>query len=112
MKRITLTLAAITALAFVGFDSQRAEAAHGFRGFGVHLGGPNFHVDVGNPHGYGWGRTHVVRRRSPVHYDWHNTSHYDYIPAHAVPHGNHIDYVPGRVQYHREGHWDRHRGFH
>jgi hypothetical protein len=37
---------------------------------------------------------------------WHDTSHFDYYPGGYVPHGNHLDYVPGHSAYHRDGHWD------
>ena len=112
MKKITLSLAAVAALVLFGLDTQSAEAGHGYRGVGFHFAGPFLHIDVGNPHGYSCNRTHVARRHAPAHVDWHDTSHYDYIPPHAVRHGNHIDYVPGRMQFHREGHWDVHRGHH
>jgi len=110
MKKITLSLAVVAAFALVGLDTQCAEAAHGFRSYGVHYAGPGFHIDVGNPHGYRWGRTHIARHHVRSHLDWHDTSHFDYVPAHSVRHGNHYDYVPARVQYHRTGHWDRHYG--
>lgn len=37
---------------------------------------------------------------------WHDTSHFDYHPAHLQRHGNHFDYVPGHYDFHRSGHWD------
>jgi hypothetical protein len=37
---------------------------------------------------------------------WHDTTHYDYHPGQVVPHGNHLDYVPGHYDLHRSGHWD------
>ncbi len=112
MKKMTLSLAAVAALVFVGFDTKSAEAAHGFGGFGFHYGGPLFHVDVGNPHGFSRVRSHRVSHHTPAHYDWHDTSHFDYVPARNVRHGNHYDYVPARVEYHETGHWDRHHGGH
>ena len=126
MKKLTITIAAVVAVAFFTLDTKRAEAVHGFSTFGLHFGGPNFHLDVGNPHGYRGrhvaarphvryghpGRAYVAKRPCPSRYRWHDTSHWDYIPSHYVPHGNHVDYVPGRMVYHREGHWDRHHGRH
>jgi hypothetical protein len=36
---------------------------------------------------------------------FHNTSHYDYHPAHLQQHGNHFHYVPGHYDYHQTGHY-------
>lgn len=108
MKKITLSLAVIAALAFLCLETKSAEAAHGNRGAGLHYGGPFFHIDIGNPHRYGRRQAHVARRYAPVHRDWHNTGHFDYVPPRSVPHYNHYDYAPGRVQYHQTGHWDSH----
>ena len=124
MNKITLSLAVLATMAFVAIDSNTAQAAHGFRGFGLHFGGRNVHLDIGNPHGNHHGyhhRSNVVYRtsrnyhpghRARYHYDWHDTSHFDYIPGGYVRHGNHLDYVPGRYVYHQEGHYDKHRGSH
>ena len=30
--------------------------------------------------------------------------HYDYHPPSLVPHGNHLDYVPGHYDFHHRGH--------
>lgn len=30
--------------------------------------------------------------------------HYDYHPPSLVPHGNHLDYVPGHYDFHHNGH--------
>lgn len=112
MRKITLSLAALAALVWLGIDTGAAEAAHGYGGFGVHIGGRNVHLDIGNPHG-GFGyRGYRSFYRAPAHYDWHDTSHYDYHPPSYVPHRNHYDFVPGHYDFHRTGHWDRHRGFH
>ena len=107
MKTLTIALAAVATLALVGADSN---AAHGYGGFGIHIGGRNVHLDIGRPHGY---RSHNVyrTRQSAHHYDWHDTSHVDYHPASYQRHYNHYDYVPGHLDYHQTGHWDRHRGY-
>ena len=117
MKTFTIALAAVTTLALVSADSKPAHAAHGYGGFGLHIGGRNVHLDIGRPHGY---RTHAVHRRHGVHrprhtgyhYDWHDTSHYDWHPGEYRWHYNHFDYVPGHWDFHRTGHWDRHRNGH
>ena len=109
MKKLTIALAAVATLALVNADSNSAEAAHGYGGFGIHLGGRNVHLDIGNPHGY---RSHYRHRgRQSHHYDWHDTSHYDYHPGGYQRHNNHYDYVPGHWDYHQTGHWDRHRNY-
>ncbi len=36
---------------------------------------------------------------------YHNTSHWDYHPTQVVPHGNHLDVIPGHYDYHRTGHF-------
>lgn len=130
MNKITLGLATVGALLFVGIETSSAEAAHGSSSFGLHIGGRNLQLSVGsanapaypryeqvayrrsysNPRWYGYGN----HRTSG--YRWHDTSHWDYVPGRYVPHGNHCDYVPGRQVWHRDGHWDRadrgHRGGH
>ncbi len=118
MNKITLSFAALAALAFVGFDTNTAQAAHGFGGFGLHFGGRNVHFDIGNPHGYRnqvnyrTTRTYRPQYQTRSHYDWHDTSHYDYHPGGYVRHGNHVDYQRGHYDYHQQGHYDRHSGGH
>lgn len=34
---------------------------------------------------------------------WNNQGHYDYHPTTVVPHGNHLDVVPGHYDYHQNG---------
>lgn len=36
---------------------------------------------------------------------YHDTSHYDYIPGGYVRHRGHYDYVPGRTVLHQSGHY-------
>ncbi len=43
---------------------------------------------------------------SPPVTQWHDTSHYDYHPGYAIPHGDHVDVVPGHYDYHPSGHYD------
>ncbi len=123
MNKITLSLAALAALLMVGLDGPSAQAAHGFGGFGIHLGGRNVHLDIGNPHGRHYQpQRQVTYRRSysnprwygssAGHYDYHDTSHYDYHPGGYVRHGNHLDYQRGHYDFHQQGHYDRHHGGH
>lgn len=123
MRKITLGAAALAAVLMLSLDTGAAQAAHGF---GLHFGGRNVHLDIGNPHGYRHGRQVAYRRpysnprwyghnnvyRGRPHLDWHDTSHFDYVPGGYVRHNNHYDYVPGRHVWHREGHWDVHHGRH
>jgi len=121
-KIVKVGAVALATMMFVGIDSKPAQAQFGFGGFGIHLGGRNVHVDIGNPHGYrssygrqsNYGRSYQRYQayRAPAHLDWHDTSHVDYIPGGYVRHRNHYDYVPGRHVIHREGHYDVHRGGH
>lgn len=37
---------------------------------------------------------------------WHDTSHFDYYPGSYVPHGDHLDYIPGHSAFHQDGHLD------
>ncbi|MCA9072972.1 MAG: hypothetical protein KDA84_28810 [Planctomycetaceae bacterium] len=50
-----------------------------------------------NRRGYGGG-----------HYDYHDTTHFDYHPPTIIRHGNHFDVTPGHYDLHRSGHYDRH----
>ena len=120
MNKLSFGLAALSAMALVTMDTSAAQAAHTYRGFGLHIGGRNVHLDIGNPHGrrsrsrvvYRTSRAYVPSHRTRYHYDWHDTSHWDYHPGEFVRHGNHYDYIPGHYDWHQEGHWDRHRGSH
>ena len=113
MKKL-LAIAVIAASAMLVSGGEEARAQ------GIHIGGRGVHIDVGRPHGRrygghsfyhsgyghrggwsGWGG-----HRS--HYDWHDTSHYDFHPGGFERHRNHYHYVPPHYDYHRDGHWDRH----
>jgi hypothetical protein len=76
-----------------GYSSGYGPAGLGYGGvYGGHL-----HHNVNpwiNP-GYG-------------HYDFHDTSHWDYVPGGFQRHGNHFHYQPGGWIYHQDGHWDLH----
>jgi len=96
MRKLTLSLIALSALALVGLDAKPTQAAYGF---GFHFGGPRVHVDVGRPHGF---------YRSYRSSYYHDRGHYDYHPGGYVRHYNHYDYVPGHYDYHHTGH----HGFH
>ncbi|MGL4514712.1 MAG: hypothetical protein ACRCT8_16615 [Lacipirellulaceae bacterium] len=131
MSKHLLAAAAAAALFFV-VGTERASAQ------GVHFSSGRVHVDVGNPHGHGYGfhRSPAYGRRVVVGYPgygggygspyghrrvvgygghghhgrsvWHDTSHYDWHGPSLQPHGNHFDYVPGHYDFHRDGHWDHH----
>jgi hypothetical protein len=109
MKRfmiLSVTLAAVFAFANLGAPAATASD------FGLHFAGRGYHVDIGRPH-YGRGyRTHYGRSHHGGHYDWHDTSHYDYHPGEFVRHRNHYHYIPGHYDWHETGHWDYHHGGH
>ena len=112
MKKIALAFAVVIGFGLAGMGSARTEAASPFR---LHFARGGVHIDVG--HGYYRGySSHVGRhyggRRYGGHYDYHNTTHYDFHPGHYYRHGNHIDYAPGHYDLHRSGHYDYHRGGH
>ncbi|MEJ7591324.1 MAG: hypothetical protein WKF77_07230 [Planctomycetaceae bacterium] len=127
MKRLLIAASAVLALSFVG--SSGAWAQHygcnsgyggGYNsGYGGGYSSPRLSVSVGygNYGGYprhsgysgyngysGYGGHHGFGGHST----WHDTSHLDYHSPSLVPHGNHLDYVPGHYDVHRTGHWDRH----
>ena len=118
MKTLILTTTAAVALMFAGADSAQAGQFRlvignggingGFAGGGFnnpafggiqngHIGHPGHPGNPGLPPGPGCG-----------HYDWHDTSHYDYIPGRWVRSGCGWRYVPGRYVFHQDGHWDFH----
>jgi len=112
MKKFTLSLAALAAIAMLSMDTGVAEAAPGFRGFGIHIGARNVHLDIGQSHGYRTNSFYRSSYRAPSRHVWHNTSQFDYHPAQRVRHGNHIDYTPGHFDFHQTGHWDHGYGGH
>ena len=76
-----------------GYQYGGFQSGYGY-GSGFGYGRP-YHGGYG--HGYGgFGATSV----------YHDTSHYDVYPGRYVPHGNHLDYIPGHGVYHQQGHVD------
>lgn len=102
MKVFALTAMAVAGLMWAG--SRPAEAADIHFGFSPY----GFSSSYYSP---SWHRSYYHHPRRG-HYDWHDTSHYDYVPPRVVPHGNHYHYVPGSYIWHQDGHWDYHRGGH
>ncbi len=106
MKKLMIASVVVAGLALSG-ETSTAEAANfgiHFGHGGVHFGHGGVHVDIG--HRYHGHRYHGHRGG---HYDWHDTSHFDYVPGRYRRHGNHYHYTPGRYYYHRSGHYDYHR---
>ncbi len=104
MKKLTLAFAAVAAIALMSLAADPAKAA----GFGWYFSsGPSYQTYY-NPtpiyynSGFGQGGFHDDHHAD----DWHDTSHLHYRPARFLRHGNHFDYVPGRYEIHRTGHWD------
>lgn len=119
MKKI-IAFAFVAALALVSSNTQEARAQ------GVHLGLGGVHVDIGRPHGGHYGRQSYRSYYNGGgyshgdgygggwggnrgHYDWHDTSHYDFHPGGYQRHYDHYDYVPAHYDYHSQGHYDYHR---
>ncbi|WP_437226655.1 hypothetical protein SH661x_004700 [Planctomicrobium sp. SH661] len=101
MKTFAFTTLAM--LGFVFYSDQTATA-----GGHYHNSWGQYGTNYGNPwYSGGWGHQH---RRG--HYDYHDTTHYDYVPDRVVPHGNHWHHVPGGYYLHQTGHYDYHRGGH
>jgi hypothetical protein len=119
MKTFILTLAAAVALIFTGSDSAQAGGQFqvvigngGFGGYGGYGGG--LYNGFGGGYG-GLNQGHLHHDVNPQidygpggHLDWHDTSHYDYIPGRWVQHGCHSHYIPGRRVLHQDGHFDLH----
>ncbi|MFP6611249.1 MAG: hypothetical protein VB835_02975 [Pirellulales bacterium] len=101
MKKLMIASVVVAGLALSG-ETSTAEAAD----FGIHFGHGGVHVGHGSVR-VGIGSGH--RGHYGGHYDWHNTSHFDYVPGRYRRHGNHYHYTPGRYYYHRSGHYDYHR---
>jgi hypothetical protein len=101
------------AIAFVAFawtvgSTSTAEAQ------GIHYRSRGVHIDVGNPHGYGYHRGYRSYGYAPsyhhggwgayYHSGFRSRGHYDYYPPRVIPHGDHYDVIPGHYRYHRGGH--------
>jgi len=100
MKKLTLTLAALTTIALVSFSIRPVQAA----GFGWYVS-PSPVYQTGY-FGYSPSPTYVTSRYDASPYVWHNTSHLHYRPPTLRWHGNHFDYEPARYEVHDTGHWD------
>ena len=111
MKRILFAGIALAGL--VGFGATTAQAQdyhrHGGHGWGTGRTHDYGWQGYGN-RGFGYGG-HFHGRQGGYyrpHYDYHDTSHFDYHPGTIRRHFNHYDYVPGHYHFHRQGHWDAH----
>jgi hypothetical protein len=112
----------LVAIALVSATAGTAEAqgcgygGGGYYGGGYYGGGHGRGISVSVGRGYGgygyggYGHGISVNYYRPSYYSqrpvWHDTSHLDYHPPVAVPHGNHYDVYPGHYHLHRTGHWD------
>lgn len=104
MKTFALTVAAMAGFTLLGTASASAGGIYFSTGSQGHGYGGSYY----GSHNGVWGR----RPASRGHYHYHDTSHFDYVPAHVVPHGNHLHYIPAQRYFHRDGHYDYHRGGH
>ncbi len=133
IRRSLFSLAGLfVAIALVSATAGTAEAqgcgygGHYGGGGGYYGGGGGYYgggygrgisVNVGRGYGgygyggYGYGQGISVNYYRPSYYNpgpvWHDTSHLDYHPPVAVPHGNHYHVQPGHYHQHQTGHWDR-----
>lgn len=102
MKQLLITSVAVVGMFLVASGSSEA-GGHGYHGGSGYFGGHGCNTG----YGYGWGGSYTpVYQTYPSfgYPQWHNTSHWDYHPGGYVPHGNHVDYVPGHWDYHQTGH--------
>lgn len=109
MEKLTLTVAALFALCFVGIAAELADAQ------GFHFGGGGMHVDVSQPYG---GHGYYPQSYYPHTPYWgggwsgysgrHDTFYYDYYPRTIVPHSFHYDAAPAYYNVHSSGHWSGH----
>ena len=113
MKKKTIAFTTVAVLAISTLNQNRAQADHDYRGFGFHIGVPSLYINIGHPQSYGCKqRSNVARRPAHAHYNGHDSRHWKYMHPHFVPHGKHVDFVPSRMKYPRDGHGDRYRGYH
>lgn len=128
MKTLLLTTTAAVALMLTSNATQAGQfqlvignGGYGPAGYGqVGYGQGGFYnpgyggqINYGGGLGYGGGHLHhdvdpTVNPGPGGHYDWHDTTHYDYIPGRWVQHGCHSHYIPGRYVLHQDGHFDLH----
>ena len=107
MKRL-LAVAAVVAMFGMTTNSADAGGVRFYWGGGYGNGCYSRPYYFPNNYNYGWGGGYGNGYGG---HGWHNTSHYDYHPGGYVPHGNHLDYVPGHYDYHNTGHWDHIGGY-
>ena len=110
IRSLSLGLAVLGGVVFFGAqDASAGNRGYGFHGrHGGHGGhGGQYNVAPRSFYRGSWGGFGFSVRRQP-HLHWHDTSHYDYHPGQYVPHGNHLDYVPGHYDFHQDGHYDVH----
>lgn len=77
---------------------------HGYRSYGVRSG----HGYRSAYYGRSYRPSYNYSRVYGSHYGGYHQprgGHYDYHAPTLVPHGNHLDYVPGHYDYHRGGHY-------
>jgi len=115
VRTSAVALAAGAVMFFMAGDAQAGGCGYGGYGAGYGGGyGGGVRISVGRGYGGyggyglgGYGGLYGVARpayiRPPV---WHDTTHLDYHPPRLVPHGNHLDRIPGHYHLHRSGHWD------
>jgi hypothetical protein len=121
MKRTLVITAAVWGLLAIASSATEAGSLHLVVGPGYGAGSG---YGVGYGHGqiapysgsitpqYGYGVSLYSYPTVAPHYDWHDTSHYDYHAPELIRHGNHYHYQPGHYDLHRTGHWDLHHGGH
>lgn len=99
-RSLTICAALAGGLFFASTNSASAQFGTNQRGYQLHIPGNNYSRQ------YRYGVEMYPRR---LHYQWHDTSHYDYRPGYLWQHGNHYHYEPGQYRFHNDGHWDVHR---
>ncbi len=106
MKNFIIVSAALVAVSLIGVESAEAGPRH--RSGGLSFGGKGWHVNLGGGgyHHRGYGRRGFYRPRrvNIVNPYCIGSGHYDYHPPVVVPHGNHLDVIPGHYDWHDTGH--------
>jgi hypothetical protein len=118
MKTLILTTTTMAALLLTGANTAEAGkfqlvigngGGYVNPGYGGGFGGFNGgYAPINNGHLHHDVNPHVDPNPIGGHYDWHDTTHSDYIPGRWVKHGCHYHYIPGRYVLHQDGHWDLH----
>lgn len=102
MRRLLFT--GIAAAGLVGLGASQADAQI----YGWGSGRGNSYYGHGYRNDWRGDHYHGRYREYRPHYDYHDTSHWDYHGPSLRRHYDHYDYVPGHYDFHRQGHWDRH----